>query len=162
MKVKMHTPLNRLSFWFLFPMLAVGCYLVYRDAANDLLRIVGIATIFLLILFGAFISIFKFCEFDYAIFTDKGIELHSPFKKKAFFKYDEVIACPALYTSLFENKKYITFTPKCHNAVVDHIDTSKYGNVITLNKMQVIYVPMTDKLVEFLKKAPDLKIYVRD
>ena len=95
------------------------------------------------------------------IFKQDGIQLHSPFRKKAFFKYNEVNACCAIYTSVIEKKKYFTFTGKKHNAIVTHVDTSKTGNVIALNKMQVVYVPANEKIVDFLKEKQDLQWFAK-
>ena len=160
LKIKMHSLLNRLAFWAIFPVCIIGGFCIYRDAANNDLRIFGLAFSFLVFVFSIYLFIFKFCIYDYAIFTDEGIELHTPFKKKAFFKYNELNACVAKYTSIIEFKKYLTFTSKNHNSVVTHIDTSKYGNAIHINKMQVIYVPARDDIIEFLKDKTDLQWYV--
>lgn len=76
----------------------------------------------LLILFVGvmYLFVFKLCVYDYVIFKADGIELRTPFKKKAFFKYNEVIACFAEYTSIVEQKKYLTFTNKKYNSIVTH------------------------------------------
>ena len=104
-----------------------------------------------------YLFVFKLCIYDYVIFKADGIELRTPFKKKAFFKYNEVIACFAKYTSIVEQKKYLTFTNKKYNSFVTHIDTSKFGNTLILNKMQVVYVPMNEKLIDFLKQVTHLQ-----
>lgn len=156
-KIKMHTLLNRFAFWILFPIFIVASFFIYRDAASNELRIIGLSILLILFVGVMYFFIFKFCVYDYAIFKTDGIELRSPFKKKAFFKYNEVIACTAKYTSIIENKKYLTFTSKKYNSFVTHIDTSKFGNTVTLNKMQVVYVPMNKKLIEFLKEKADLQ-----
>ena len=108
-----------------------------------------------------YLFIFKLCVYDYAVFKDEGIELHSPFKIKAFFEYGEVVGCFAYYTSVIEKKKYLAFIHKKYNSVVTNIDTSKYGNVIPLNKMKVVYVPMIENLFNFLKEKTDLQWYVK-
>lgn len=156
-KIKMHTLLNRLAFWVLFPMFFVASFFIYRDAANNELRIIGLSMLFIFYVFYMYLFLFKFCMYDYVIFKADGIELRTPFKKKAFFKYNEVIACFAKYTSIIEKKDYLTFTSKKYNSVVTHIDTSKFGNTLILNKMQVVYVPMTEKLIDFLKEKADLQ-----
>ena len=160
LKIKMHSLLNRLAFWVLFPMFIVASFFIYRDAASDELRVFGLIFIAVFFLLVIYLFIFKFCMFDYAVFSEEGIALCSPFREKAFFKYDEVNACIAKYTSIIEFKKYLTFTSKNHNSVVTHIDTSKYGNAIHINKMQVIYVPARDDIIEFLKDKTDLQWYV--
>ena len=159
-KIKTHTFLNRLAFWVLFPIFAIGAFFIYRDAANATLRIVGLALLALLLIGCLYLFIFKLCVYDYAIFNDKGIELHTPFKLKVFYKYSEVNACLAEYTSIIESKKYLTFTSKKFNSVVTHIDTSTNGNIIAINKMKVVYAPMTKELFDFLKEQADLQWYI--
>ncbi len=156
-KVKMHTLLNRLAFWILFPIFIVASYFIYKDAASNELRIIGLSILLILFVGVMYLFLFKLCVYDYAIFKAEGIELRTPFKKKAFFKYNEVYACFAEYTSIIEQKKYLTFTSKKYNSVVSHIDTSKFGNTLILNKMQVVYVPMNEKLIVFLKEKVDLQ-----
>ena len=158
-KIKMHTLLNRLAFWILFPMFIVASFFICKDAASDELRIVGLAILFILFVCVMYLFIFKLCVYDYAIFNEEGIELYTPFKKKAFFKYNELIACFAQYTSIMEKKEYLTFTSKKYNSVVTYIDTSSSGNTIAINKMQVVYVPMSEKIIEFLKGKSDLQWY---
>lgn len=155
-KVKTHTLLNRLAFWILFPVFMVASFFIYKDAASNELRIIGLSILLILFVGVTYLFVFKFCVFAYAVFDAEGIELHTLFKKKIFFKYDEVVACFAYYTSVIENKKYLTFTHKKHNSFVTHIDTSKFGNVIAINKMQVVYVPMKEKLIDFLNDKEDL------
>ena len=161
MKVKMHTVLNRLAFWTLFPILIIASFFIYRDAASDGLRVFGLVFIAVFFLLVIYLFIFKFCLFDYAVFSDEGIALYSPFKKKAFFKYNEVNGCFAEYTSIIEMKKYLTFTNKKYDSVVTHIDTSSSGNTIAINKMQVIYVPMSDAIMDFLKEKSELQWYAK-
>ena len=156
-KVKMHTLLNRLALWILFHMFIVASFFIYRDAASNQLRIIGLSILLILFVGVMYLFVFKLCVYDYVIFKADGIELRTPFKKKAFFKYNEVIACFAEYTSIVEQKKYLTFTNKKYNSIVTHIDTSKFGNTLILNKMQVVYVPMNEKLIDFLKQATDLQ-----
>ena len=156
-KVKMHTLLNRLAFWILFPIFIVASYFIYKDAASNELRIIGLSILLILFVGVMYLFLFKLCVYDYAIFKAEGIELRTPFKKKAFFKYNEVYACFAEYTSIIEQKKYLTFTSKKYNSVVSHIDTSKFGNTLILNKMQVVYVPINEKLIVFLKEKVDLQ-----
>ncbi len=160
LKIKMHTVLNRLAFWVLFPMFIVASFFIYRDAASDELRVFGLIFMAVFFLLVIYLFIFKFCMFDYAVFSEEGIALCSPFKEKAFFKYDEVNACIAKYTSIIEFKKYLTFTSKKYNSVVTHIDTSKYGNAIAINKMQVVYVPAKENIIKFLKDKKNLQWYV--
>ena len=162
LKVKMHTLLNRLAFWILFPMFIVGSFFICKDAASDELRIVGLVILVILFIFVMYLFLFRLCVYEYAIFNEKGIELYTPFKKKVFFQYSEVIACFAQYTSIIEKKKYFTFTSKKYNSVVTHIDTSSFGNIITINKMQVVYVPMSERIVEFLKEKSDLQWYLNN
>ena len=156
-KIKMHTLLNRLAFWILFPMFIIASFFIYKDAASNELRIIGLAILLILFVVIMYLFLFKLCVYDYAIFKADGIELRTPFKKKAFLKYNEVYACFAKYTSIVEQKKYLTFTSKEYNSVVTHIDTSRFGNTLTLNKMQVVYVPMNEKLINFLKEKADLQ-----
>lgn len=158
-KISMHSILNRMAGLVLIPMFALATYFICKDAASDGLRIFGLVMLGALLVFSVWGYFFKFCMLDYAVFKEDGIELRSPFRKKAFFKYDEVIGCFAYYTSVLEKKKYLTFTSIKHNAVVMHVDTSKFGNIIALNKMQVVYVPASQGIVEFLQTKTDLKWY---
>lgn len=160
MKIKIHTLLNRLAFWALFPVFIVGGFFIYRDAVSNGIRMIGLSILLIFFVGVMYLLVFKFCIYGYAIFKSDGIELHTPFKKKVFFKYNEVIACFAEYTSLVEHKKYLTFTNKKYNSVVTHVDTTKFGNSLILNKMQVVYVPMSEKLIDFLKEKADLQWYV--
>jgi len=159
LKIKAHTILNRIAFWVLFPMFIAASFFIYRDAANDQLRVIGLAILVVLFLLVMYLFIFKLCVYDYAIFSEEGIELYSPFKKKAYYRYNEVIACFAQYTSIIEKKEYLTFTSKKYNSVVTHIDTSSSGNTIAINKMQVVYVPMSESIMGFLKGKSDLQWY---
>jgi len=134
----------------IFPIIAVASFLIFEKAANDLTKIIDLALMVSVLAFSVWLFLSKYCIFDYAVFSDEGIELRSPFKKKAFYKYDEVIACAACYTSVAQCKDYLSFTDKSYNAVVREIDTSKRGNVIAVNKLKVVYVPATNEIVEFL------------
>ena len=162
MKLKMHTVLNRIAPWVLVPVLAVFSYLIYRDAASPILGIVGLGFMLLLMAFSVWAFVFGFCDFDYVIFEDDRILLYGPFGKKAEYRYSEVIGSFALYTSVLESKKYVTFTDKKYGGAVTHIDTSKWGNTIALNKMKVVYVPATEALLHFLKEKPDLLWYTEE
>ena len=158
----MHTVLNRIAPWVLVPVFAVFSYLIYRDAASPMWAIVGLAMMFLLFAFSVWVFVFQFCIFDYAVFEDDRIVLYGPFGKKAEYQYSEVIGSFALYTYVIESKKYVTFTDKKYGGAVTHIDTSKWGNTIALNKMKVVYVPATEGLLHFLKEKPDLLWYVKE
>ena len=159
MKIKMHTLLNRLTLWLIVPIIAVASVVIFEKAANDTMKIVGIVLMAGLLAFSVWLFLAKYCIFDYAVFSDEGIELRSPFKKKAFYKYNEVIACAACYTSVAQCKDYLSFTDKSYNAVVREIDTSKGGNLIAVNKLKVVYVPATKEIVEFLNQKFDLQWY---
>ena len=86
MKIKMHTLLNRLVFWLIFPIIAVASFFIFEKAANDLTKIIGLALMVGVLAFSVWLLLAKYCIFDYAVFSDEGIELRSPFKKKAFYK----------------------------------------------------------------------------
>ena len=158
-KVKMHTVLNRIAYFVLFPMFAVFGVLIYKDAANEMARVFGIVMIVLLFLFTNWVFLFKLCVFDYAIFKANTIELYSPWKKKAEYTYAEVIVSHAEYTSMIERKEYLTFTDKKYNTGVTRIDTSKHGNTPKLNKMKVVYVPAKEEMLALLRTKSDLLWY---
>lgn len=160
MKIKMHTLLNRIAFWALLPICVVASFFIYKDAANDKIRIIGLIFIVGLFLLFGFLFINNLGLFNYAVFKNDGIELHSTFKRTVFYKYSEVIGCFASYTSIIENKKYITFTDKKYNSVVTQVDTSKRGNLPSINKMKVVYVPATENIINFLKDKSDLQWYI--
>ena len=155
----MHTLLNRIAPWVLVPVLGFGSYFIYRDAASPMLGIVGLAMMFLLFAFSIWAFAFQFCVFDYAVFEDDRIVLYGLFGKKADFRYDEVIGSFALYTSILESKRYVTFVDKKYNGAITHVDTSKWGNTVALNKMKVVYVPATESLMTFLQQKPNLLWY---
>lgn len=48
MKRRMHKMSNIISIFLLIPLMVVGSYFIYKDAANDILRYVGIALIIIL------------------------------------------------------------------------------------------------------------------
>jgi len=158
-KLKLHTISNRVAFFALIAVFAVGTFFICRDAETKLLMAFGIVMLVALLAFSMWAFIFKLCVFDYAVFSDEGIALFSPFKQKAFYKYDQVIGCNAYYTSIIEKKKYLTFTPISYNAVVKEIDTSKYGNVMQVNKLKVVYVPATKEIIDFITQKGDIKWY---
>ena len=158
-KQKLHTISNRIAFFVLILIFPIGTFFICRDAETKLLMAFGIIVLALLLFFSLWYFIFKLCVFDYAVFSDEGIALFSPFKQKAFYKYDEVIGCNAYYTSIIEKQKYLTFTPICHNAVVKEIDTSKYGNVMQVNKLKVVYVPATKEIIDFIVQKGNIKWY---
>ena len=160
-KLNMHTLLNRIATLLLLPMLGVFVYFMNRDAATPTLKIVGIVTVVALAFFAGWYLVFKYGAFNYAVFKNDVIELHSPFKLIAVYKYSEVLGCAAFYTSTIEVKKYVTFTSIEYNSVVEEVDTSKRGNILAVNKMKVVYVPATKELLNFLKTKTDLKFYVK-
>ncbi|MBO7196770.1 MAG: hypothetical protein J6V80_05560 [Clostridia bacterium] len=136
--------------------------MIYRDAASDGMRVFGLCALAAMLVFFTWLLLFRMCIFDYAVFKEDGIELHSPFKLKAFYKYDEVIGCLGVYTSVTEAKKYLTFTSKKHNFVVTEVDTSKRGNIALVNKLKVVYVPASDDIIEFVQQKSDLQWYRYD
>ena len=79
--------LNRFAFWVLFPMFIVAVFFIYRDAANAQLRVIGLAILGAFFLFVMYLFVFKLCVYDYAIFSEEGIELHTPFKQKVYYRY---------------------------------------------------------------------------
>lgn len=155
-KIKMHTVSNKIAY-FICELICVGILpMVITVAKNQAMQIFGIVISLLLFAFVNWVFIDRYKIFAYAIFKEECVELYSPFKKIAVYKYDEVLASPAWYTSVIENKKYLTFTPKTHNAIVTQIDTSKYGNLMQINKLKVIYCPATKELLDFLKTKENL------
>ena len=62
-----------------------------------------------------------------------------------------------MYTSTIEEKKYVIFAPKKLNRFVFHIDTSKFGNVISVNRLNFVYCAISNEMIDFLKTRQELE-----
>ena len=149
-KYMMHTPLNILSFFVIPLMLAVFGYLILRDAYNDTARILGIVAIFGIFIFASWLFIAKFRIFDWLEFSDDGVVRRSILGGRLTYSYSELRACVGVYTSVLEQKTRLIFTPKNMDGYVCHIDTSKFGNVIGVNRIGAVYCAAEPVLLEFL------------
>ena len=145
----MHSLSNRIACLVLLPMFIIGLYFIYRDAYDDLWRIIGIVMISLLFIFSMYLFLILFRSWDKLYFYEDKIVRISLFKKEEF-KYEDYIAVLCKYTSSVESKTAIILTPKKYDGVVTLVDTSRFGNVIQLNKMKVLYCLSDDELIKFL------------
>ena len=145
----MHSLSNRIVCLVLLPMFFVGFYFIYRDAYNDLWRVIGIIFISLLFIFVMYLFLILFRSWDKLYFYEDKIVRVSIFKKEEF-NYEDYIAVLGKYTSSVERKRAIILTPKKYDGAFTLVDTSRFGNVIQLNKMKVLYCISDDELIKFL------------
>ena len=145
----MHSLSNRVASLVLLPMFIIGLYFIYRDAYDDLWRIIGIVMISLLFIFSMYLFLILFRSWDKLYFYEDKIVRISLFKKEEFW-YEDYIAVLGKYTSSVESKTAIILTPKKEDGVVTLVDTSRFGNVIQVNKMKVLYCISDDELIKFL------------
>jgi hypothetical protein len=103
----------------------------------------------LLFIFSMYLFLILFRSWDKLYFYDDKIVRISLFKKEEF-KYEDYIAVLGKYTSSVESKTAIILTPKKYDGVVTLVDTSRFGNVIQVNKMKVLYCLSDDELIKFL------------
>jgi hypothetical protein len=153
----MHTPANLAVFPVILTIFVVAGYFIWRDAYDDTWRLIGV-----LLLTGFFIGyLFLFLKafriFDYLVFDENTVERHSIFGKKLIYQYSEIYAGIGMYTSTIEEKKYVIFAPKKLNRFVFHIDTSKFGNVISVNRLNFVYCAISNEMIDFLKTRQELE-----
>ena len=156
-KYFMHTPSKLIAYLVLPIIFAVGGYFIWRDAYDDTWRLIGI-----LILAGFFIGyLFLFLKafriFDWLVFGESTVERHSLFGNKLTYQYSEIYACIGIYTSVIEEKRCLIFAPKNLNRIAFHIDTSKFGNLIPVNRLNFVYCAVSDELLKFLKTRKELE-----
>ena len=145
----MHSVLNKLAYFVLYPIFIIFGYIMYRDRANDEIFIFGVLVMLGIFLFFNYIFLFKFKIFGKLYFYEDRIVMKDLFKEEDF-KYGDYVCVVGKYTSIIESKKHFIFTPIDKKVVVTLVDTSKFGNVITLNKNKVLYCTFDDKLLGFL------------
>lgn len=145
----MHSLSNRVASLVLLVMFIIGLYFIYKDAYDDLWRIIGIVMISLLFIFSMYLFLILFRSWDKLYFYEDKIVRISLFKKEEF-KYEDYIAVLGKYTSSVESKTAIILTPKNDDGVVTLVDTSRFGNLIQVNKMKVLYCLSDDELIKFL------------
>lgn len=156
-KYFMHTRLNMLAFFAIFPIIAIFSFFIFRDAYNKRAMIIGIATMAFMLNFFSWLFIAVFRIFDRLEFTSDGVTRHSVVGRKLVYSYAELSAAVGVYSSAFEEKKCIILTPKKLNAKVIHIDTSKFGNVKAANRLGVLYCAFDDSLADNLRARHDLE-----
>ena len=96
-----------------------------------------------------YLFLILFRSWDKLYFYEDKIVRISLFKKEEF-KYEDYIAVLGKYTSSVESKTAIILTPKNDDGVVTLVDTSRFGNLIQVNKMKVLYCLSDDELIKFL------------
>ena len=153
----MHTPLNILAYVVLHVMFFVGGWFICRDAYNETMRLVGALLIAALYIAANVLFLKGFRVLDWIVFSEEGIERHSLFGGKLVLAYSEIYACGGIYTSTIEEKRCLIFAPKSLNKFVMKIDTSRFGNVIQVNRMGFCYCPMNERVFEHLKTLDDLE-----
>lgn len=156
-KYFMHTKSNMASFFAIPILLVVFGYFMVNNAYNDTMRIVGIAVLFVILAFSTWLFLFGFRIFDYLVFTEGAVERRSFFAKPLKYNYSELYVYLGAYTSALEEKPRLIFTPKGTSAVVTHIDTSKFGNITSVNRLGVIYCAPDMELVDFLRSKQELE-----
>lgn len=152
-----HTKLNRLAFWALPILLAVGCVLILNNAANSIARIIGIGAMVALIGAAACLFLLRYRLFDTLVFNVSSVERHSLFGKTTVHRYSEVYAAVGVYSSSLETKPCLILTPKQLQTAVLLIDTGKYGNLTAVNRHRVFYCPLDDELQKFLQTRLELE-----
>lgn len=155
-KYMMHTPLNILSFFSIPIMLVVFGYLILRDAYNNTARIFGIVALLAIFAFSCWLFIAKFRIFDWLEFGYDRVICRSIFGKTLSYSYLELRVCVGVYTSVIEQKPRLIFTPKSMEGYVCHIDTSKFGNVIEVNRVGAVYCAHDLALLDFLRTRQGL------
>ncbi len=156
-KVLMHTPSNFLTYFVVLIMFAVGGFFIWRNAYDDTWRWIGMILLSVFFILASWLFLKLFRIFDWLVFTEHTVERHSLFGKKLTYQYSELYACVGLYTSVVESKKCLIFAPKRFNKIVTRIDTSKFGNVIPVNRLNFIYCPMKDKVIDLLRTRHELE-----
>ena len=149
-KYPLHSILNKLTIPALMILYIVGFYFIYRDAYNEITRIIGLIVLTILLILVFILFIFSFRILDYLVFTDDEIILCSYFRKNISFKYYEYVIGYGRYISIIEDKKILIFLPISLGKIVSVVDTSKFGNTIALNKNNILYCQIDDNLVKFL------------
>ncbi|MBU1142601.1 MAG: hypothetical protein KKH92_03040 [Firmicutes bacterium] len=151
LKYPLHSFLNRLTIPFLFIMFSVAYYFIYRDAYNDLWRIIGMIslTIFLIVVLIVFLYLFR--ALDYIIFDNEEIKICSLFRSNQTFQYSDYVWSHGIYSSVIETKKITIFTPKQLDGVCILVDTSRLGNCRSLNKNHILYCQSDTYLEKFLE-----------
>lgn len=149
-KYYMHSLSNRIAFLVMIPLFIVGFYFIFKDAANDIMRIFGIC--FLTLLLGLVILlIIKFKAYGYLVFLDNKIIQKGFLCKKENYDYIDYRATLGAYSSIVEYKKVFIFLKK-DGPIVTEIDTSKFGNVMTVNKYKILYCMYDENLLKFLQE----------
>ena len=146
----MHTPSNMASFFVIPVLCVVAGYFVVKDAANDTMRIFGIVAMLALFAFSAWLFLLRFRIFDYLVFGEETVERRSLFAKPLTYNYSDLRVCIGNYSSIAEEKLCLIFTPKKMDVAVCRIDTSKFGNISSVNLWGVIYCAPSGELTEFL------------
>lgn len=153
----MHTPSNMAAFFVslaLCPIFGVG---VWFFSDMTVLRIVMTVVAALLALYLCFLFLVLYRIFDRVVFTDDGVEHHSVFGKKTLYGYGYFYAYIGEYTSSVERKICVTLTPKSGGRVVTEVSTSKYGNVVAVNRLGALYCPVDEPLRRYLLSRKDLE-----
>ena len=145
----MHSLSNRVASLVLLVMFIIGLYFIYKDAYDDLWRIIGIVMISLLFIFSMYLFLILFRSWDKLYFYEDKLGRICLFKKDDFI-YEDFLAVLGKYTSSVESKTAIILTPKNDDGVVTLVDTSRFGNLIQVNKMKVLYCLSDDELIKFL------------
>ncbi len=149
-KYYMHSLSDRITFSVMLPLFIIGFYFIIKDAANDVIRIFGIC--FLIILLGLVILlIIKFKTFGYLVFLDNRIMQKGFLCKKESYDYNNYCVTLGAYSSMVEYRKVFIFLKK-DGPIVTQIDTSKFGNVMAVNKYKILYCMYDEKLLKFLQE----------
>jgi len=149
LKYSLHSFSNRMTLPCLGVMFTIAYYFIYRDAYNEVLRWIGIASLSIILILVFILFIYYFRILDYLLFTNENIILCSFFRKNLSFQYSDYIWQYGVYSSTIEKKQIIIFSPKKLGKVFNCVDTSRLGNCIYLNKNHVLYC-QHDNMLELI------------
>lgn len=151
MKRRMHKMSNIISIFLLIPIMVIGSYFIYRDAANDTLRYVGVATIIILCLGFFILMAIKFKVFAYIVFEEKEFVVKGFLCKEIRCLYEHYFAIIGSYTDIFTTVRAIILNP-INGAKLKTIDTRKFGNLVFANENNIFYCMLDDEILKFLNE----------
>lgn len=151
MKRRMHKMSNIISIFLLIPMMIVGSYFIYKDAANDILRYVGIAFIIILCVGFFLLMAIKWKVFAYIVFEEKEFIVKGFLCKEIRCLYEHYFAIIGSYTDVFGSTKAIILNP-INGSKLKDIDTRKFGSLIFANENNIFYCMLDEEILKFLNE----------
>ena len=151
MKRRMHKMSNIISIFLLIPLMVVGSYFIYKDAANDILRYVGIALIVILCVGFFLLMAIKWKVFAYIVFEEKEFIVKGFLCKEIRCLYEHYFAIIGSYTDVFGSTKAIILNP-INGSKLKDIDTRKFGSLIFANENNIFYCMLDEEILKFLNE----------